>query len=178
MLEILTILASYLMGYNSYDLLSKFMLVGEKAVKYYEEAHLTKWNAMVHTIFMPASMYGMLLWIPAFFNLKPKMAKLLIYFIYYFYFGHYTKVNYVGAMLYFIQYYVSVRFAIKKWTSRSKPTNLKMLTNGLTISTVGLGLQEVLGHWWGGDIPSRPEGIPNAMLYAMYFASTHFSKFR
>ena len=51
-----------------------------------------------------------------------------------------------------------------------------MLTNGLMISGVGLGLQEVIGHWWGGDIASRPEGVPNAILYAMYFCATHFIK--
>ena len=176
MLEIFTIIISYLLGYRSYDLLSDYMLVGRKAVEYYSEAHLTKWNAMIHTALMPASMYGMLLWIPAIFNLSPKNAKLLIFFIYYFYFGHYTKVNKLGAILYFILFYSSIRFSIKKWTSRKKPSNLKMLTNGLMISGIGLSLQEILGHWWGGDIASRPEGVPNSILYAMYFCSTHFVK--
>ena len=164
MLQIFAIITSYLLGYISYDVLSDYMLVGKKAIKYYAEAHLTKWNAMTHTLLMPASMYGMLLWIPALFNLSPKNAKLLIYGIYYFYLGHYTKVSKLGAMIYFILFYSSVRFSIKKWTSRKKPSNLKMLTNGLMISGVGLGLQEVIGHWWGGDIASRPEGVPNAIL--------------
>lgn len=173
MIDTFTILISSLLGYKSYDLLSKFMLVGDKAIKYYAEAHLSTWNSWIHTLGMPISMYGMLLWIPALLRLGPKGARKLILFLYFFYGGHYVRVNMLGALLYFINYYLTVKYALKKWKSVS---NSKLLTNGLIISTVGLGFQEIFGHWCGGDIASRPEAVPNAMLYAMYFSATHFLK--
>ncbi len=75
MLQIVTNLLFSFLGYKSYDLLSDHMLVGKKAIDYYAEAHLTEWNAFTHTLLMPTTMYGMLLWIPALFNLSPKLAK-------------------------------------------------------------------------------------------------------
>ncbi len=174
MIQIVTNLLFSFLGYKSYDLLSDHMLVGKKAIDYYAEAHLTEWNAFTHTLLMPTTMYGMLLWIPALFNLSPKLAKNLIYAIYYFYFGHYAKINLKGAVLFLVQYYISVLLSVKKWTSRNKLHNLDLLKEGLIVSGTGLCLQEVIGHLYGGDIASRPEGVPNSILYSMYFSATHF----
>ena len=174
MLQIVTNFLISFLGYKSYDLLSNYMIVGKKAIDYYAEAHLTQWNAFTHTFLMPTTMYGMLLWIPALLNLSPKLAKSLIYAIYYFYFGHYFKISPKGAAMFLLHYYISVLFSIKKWTSRNKPRNLELLKEGLIVSGTGLCLQEVIGHWFGGDIASRPEGVPNSILYAMYFSANHF----
>ena len=38
--------------------------IGQRGVNYYGEVHSTYHNAMVHTICMPFTIYGMLLWIP------------------------------------------------------------------------------------------------------------------
>ena len=176
MIDTLTVLVSSILGYKSYDLLSKFMLVGDKAINYYAEAHLSKWNSWIHTLGMPFSMYGMLLWIPALLNLNPAKAKLFIVGIYFFYGGHYIRISKLGALLYFLQYYLTIKFALKKWNSPKKPSNLKLLTNGLIISSTSLCCQEFFGHWLGGDIASRPKAVPNAMIYAMYFSATHFLK--
>ena len=40
------------------------ILVGQRGVDYYGEVHSTFHNCIVHTIFMPFTTYGMLLWIP------------------------------------------------------------------------------------------------------------------
>ena len=48
-----------------------------------------------------------------------------------------------------------------------------LLIRGLFYSTLGLTFQEIFGHWLGGDIPSRVEAIPNAILYAKFFSLSH-----
>lgn len=40
------------------------ILVGQNGVDYYGEVHMTFHNCIVHTIFMPFTIYGMLLWVP------------------------------------------------------------------------------------------------------------------
>ena len=57
-------------------------------------------------------------------------------------------------------------------TCRNSP-NIYLLGKGLMISTTALTIQEVFGHYLGGDIPSRVEAIPNAILYAIYFSTGH-----
>ena len=51
--------------------------------------------------------------------------------------------------------------------------HVKLVLTGLSISVSALLFQEVFGHYLGGDIPSRWEAIPNAILYAKYFAVSH-----
>ena len=44
---------------------------------------------------------------------------------------------------------------------------------GFGISFISLSIQEIFGHYIGGDAPSRLEGIPNAILYANYYSVSH-----
>ena len=44
---------------------------------------------------------------------------------------------------------------------------------GFSISFIALVFQEIAGHYYGGDDPSRLEAIPNAIIYAMYFSFSH-----
>ena len=44
---------------------------------------------------------------------------------------------------------------------------------GVSISIVALIIQEYFGHYMGGDEPSRPEGVLNAILYAKYYSIYH-----
>ena len=37
------------------------------------------------------------------------------------------------------------------------------------IAFTSLFIQEYIGHYLGGDIPSRIEAIPNAIVYANFF---------
>ena len=51
--------------------------------------------------------------------------------------------------------------------------NLPLIYNALTICIPSLICQEVVGHYFAGDIPSRSEGVLNAVIYAMYFSVSH-----
>jgi len=182
---------STIVGYKSYDMLSNYMLVGEEGIKYYAEAHLSPWNAWIHTAVMPYSMYGMLFWLPALFNLKPLVARKMMWSLYALYGGHYYRVNKMGALLYYAMYYYTVKKATVSYNEiyRNKTKEFikdKVLANrycnkvqfyllrkGLFISFCGLLFQEIFGHWIGGDIASRPEAVLNAIVYAMYFSSGH-----
>jgi hypothetical protein len=170
-------------GVLSYDFLKKFMIVGTAGVKYYGEAHLSPWNAWIHTLCMPFTIYGMLYWIPALFNLQANNAKKVMTILYHIYGGHYIKVNKVGALMYYIWYYNVLQQAKKNYTldrrrldkkdDKTNSTRNYLLKKGLCFSGYGLIYQEVFGHMIGGDIASRPEGILNAIVYAMYFSANH-----
>ena len=179
---------SIFIGYNSYDILSNFMLVGDEGILYYSEAHLSQWNSWMHTIIMPYSMYGMLFWLPALFNLNPQYAKKLMWCLYTIFIGHYYRFSKMGTLLYCLLYFNTVRKANVDYTSKYRELTLKenisvnkyfnkvqfyLFRKGLLISFCGLLFQEIIGHWLGGDIASRPEAVPNSILYAMYCSSSH-----
>jgi hypothetical protein len=46
---------------------------------------------------------------------------------------------------------------------------------GLVIACSALFMQEIIGHYIGGDQASRLEGIPNAILYAPYYSIAHLT---
>ena len=112
---IIPVSAGFALGSVSKDVLSKFMYVGQKGVSYYGEAHLSPWNAWIHTLVMPFSIYGMLLWIPALLRLNPKNARKLIWFLYYLWGGHYYEINKLGALMYFCMYWYTVNQATKNY---------------------------------------------------------------
>jgi hypothetical protein len=191
------ILISTIIGNFSYTILSFFMLVDMQGVNYYGEAHLTRWNAYMHTLGMPFTIYGMLLWIPALFRLNESQAHQLQYALYFIYGGHYMVVDRFIGLLYYLFYYQVVKmgqqqYKIKYITNKKNYENktnhnqLSILRNnlnksiylpifieGFLISFLALTFQEVAGHYYGGDIPSRFEAIPNAILYAMFFSVSH-----
>ena len=200
---IIPISSGFALGSISNNTLSKFMYVGQKGVSYYGEAHLSPWNAWIHTCMMPFSIYGILLWIPALLRLNPNYARKLIWFLYYLWGGHYYDMNKLGALMYFCMYWYTVNKAVENYkldyekiaygeekkiecssprvnhdyNALAKKINTKatwyLFKKGLLYSTLGLTFQEGFGHWLGGDIPSRPEAVLNAIVYAMYFSSAH-----
>lgn len=62
------------------------MKTGLEGVNYYAEVHQSKWNSYIHTLGMPFTIYGMLLWIPALCGLHlltfktPTLVKNIIRF--------------------------------------------------------------------------------------------------
>jgi len=72
-------------GYLFNYMISPFMLTGKKAIIYYGLAHLSQFNSWVHTFVMPITIFGMLIWLSALLKLNPKMAKLFMWSLYYFY---------------------------------------------------------------------------------------------
>ena len=187
---------STLLGIISHNYIRNYMLTGIDGVNYYGEAHLTRWNAWMHTIGMPFTIYGMVLWIPSLLRLNPKLASRLMMAMYFFYGGHYLRINIFMAAIYFFIYYLPLVWGIKYYSNtynhnivdnkkknddvssstlvkrRNKTLN-SLLVRGLGISTTALLFQEIAGHYYGGDIPSRWEAIPNAILYAKYFSVHH-----
>lgn len=183
-------LFSFITGYISHDILSYIMMVGSDGVNYYAEAHVSPLNAWIHTIVMPYSIHGILLCIPALFNLTPVDARLLMWNLYYLFGGIYFRIDTIGMFLYFGMYFYPVKKSILVYHEDYlciEPNDdelynyflfskiqIFLLSKGLLISFYGLLFQEIVGHWLGGDIPSRPEAILNAIIYAMYFSSVHF----
>ena len=138
---------------------------GLDAVNYYAEVHKSQWNSNIHTLFMPSSCYGILIAVPAIFKMTKKNANILQEFVYYFYISHYLTISLkIGVTFGCIYYFV------QECAKRYYMNNNKTIVKGLLISTTSLVIQEVIGHSYGGDEPSRLEGVFNAILYANYYA--------
>ena len=157
-------LCSYLLGYY-FNHIQDFigMYSSDDAVNYYEEIHTSSLNKCIHGLFMPLTVYGILLWFPALFNLNILNASILRIWVYYFYLGLYLKINIFYALIYSIIYYIPL-----KYTNIDYKNNYYTLMNGLVISSYSLFIQECIGHYLGGDDASRIEGIINAIFYAPY----------
>ena len=131
-------------------------------------------NCLIHTVGMPFSMTGLLLLIPAIFQLKPEKANVLMYSILSFYIGHYIRLNIAICFIFWCKYFFIINYAKRLYGKYYEKYNIWYIFQlGMIISITGLGFQELFGHYLFGDIPSRIEGIPNAMLYAMYFSISH-----
>ena len=172
--------------------------IGESGVDYYAEVHTTKLNSVIHTIGMPFTIYGMLLWIPVVFNLNCRSYIAIQRFLYISYMTHYVLIDWcIGlntAVIYYIPVYYSNKLYLSEFNeeanesdqisidkkykiSKQKNHNsirIYLFTYGFLVSFYVLLFQEVIGHWLSGDPPSRLEAIPNAILYAMYFSVSHF----
>ena len=153
------------------------MLIGQKGIEYYGEVHPSFHNSMVHTIFMPVTVFGMLLWIPRlltympFVTIKPTDAFFVQRFLYIMYMTHYITIDLVMGMMLIILYGVPLIGSILYYRKYNTTDSLK---HGLIISVGSLVIQEIFGHYLSGDPMSRIEAIPNAILYAIYFSIGHF----
>lgn len=143
--------------------------IGHDGVEYYSEVHTTNLNSIIHTIYMPFTIYGMLLWIPQVFQLNNNNSKKLQWFLYLMYMTHYIIINNIIGL------YIAIYYSIPLYFARLTYDNIKCnyFINGIIISTISLFIQESIGHWYSGDPPSRLEAIPNAIIYAMYFSISH-----
>ena len=63
--------------------------------------------------------------------------------------------------------------AIRANYTYNEKRRYRMLIKGFLISFSALSFQEYFGHYLGGDIASRGESVPNAIMYAMYFSVYH-----
>jgi len=142
-------------------------------VEYYRQVHLSFWNSLIHTLCMPITMFGMFLWVPALFKLDPLDAYALRKYVCIFYMVHYSQIRLSITLLVIVLYAFPYRYSVY-WYHRWYWTRENILLRGLFISTLALLVQEIVGHWLGGDDPSRVEGILNAMVYAPYYSVSHF----
>ena len=148
------------------------ILVGGPGVDYYAEVHQMKWNSIMHTIGMPFTIYGFLISAPALLNLSPPNAIRLQQSAYIFYATHYFMISPKISIVFCAYYGVPWVFAIRRYNHN--PMKSSLIKSGLITSFIALLFQEVVGHYMGGDNPSRLEGIPNAMLYALYYSVCHW----
>jgi len=168
-------ICSSILGYYSYDLLKPYIHVGQTGVDYYAEAHLSPWNARIHTMGMPFTIFGILQWIPTLLGLNYNQSKMLAYNLYTLYAGHYFRIDKRVFLMYLMFYYLPLKYAINEYKIHD-PSSLRwwLFKKGFITSFLALGFQEGIGHYIGGDIPSRPEGVLNAIVYAMYFSVCHW----
>ena len=146
---------------------------GVKGLQYYGEAHLSKWNSLIHTIGMPFVYYGISLWVPALLFYDRWNAYKIQTFFYLLYMTHYMTINVwrglFTAIVYLVPYYLSM---VHYFESDSI---LYTFGYGFIISFIFLVFQEIFGHWIGDDIWSRWEAIPNAIIYAVFYSIYHIN---
>jgi len=143
------------------------MSFGLDGIEYYGEIHTKLLNKIIHFIFMPFTMYGILLYLPQllFYN-KVLLINRFKDMLYIAYITHYLTINITGGILTGIYTFPSLYYSVKHCDIKG----YKNILNGFIISFVALVIQEIFGHYISGDEPSRIEAIPNAIVYAPYFA--------
>ena len=150
------------------------VLTGDDGVDYYGEIHRSKWNCWVHTLFMPFTYAGFNLVIPALLNLKTQQAYRLQMLALMVYFIHYSTIDSIVANVYLVIYFIVVQIVNNMYKiMRAEGNRVSTIASGLIISASALVIQEIIGHLYGGDQPSRKEGVFNAILYAKYYSIDH-----
>ena len=144
---------------------------GEQAISYYGEVHQSKWNSLVHTIGMPFTYYGLLLCVPPLFCMNKRNTELLQLAIYLYFISYYISLDLYIGLAVAICYSPSQVYAMEFYQrSISRPVTI---IYGFMVAATALTVQEVFGHWVGGDDPSRLEAIPNAIWHAGYYSIWH-----
>lgn len=147
------------------------MLEGEEGVRYYTEVHQSKFNCYIHTMFMPSVAYGFVTALPGILRVSAELGLLITITLFFAYTAHYITIDPNITALFVAVYAPVVALAVdylEKYGDEIPPWK-----RGIKIMVVALFIQEIVGHWIGGDNPSRIEGIPNAIVYAMYFSVSH-----
>jgi uncharacterized membrane protein YGL010W len=171
-IKMFSYLLLYVLGYNFHYIQD---IIGMRnqwdGIAYYAEVHRSKWNSVIHTLFMPYTMLGFYISIPAILGLSQNSAFIIKSYIMTFYFGLYSQISLKVSLLCGIMYYIPFILSTRLYSELYD--RLSLILFGLFISTVSLGIQEYIGHYLGGDKASRLEAVPNAIFYAMFFSVVH-----
>ncbi len=144
---------------------------GDRAIEYYAEVHQSKWSSFIHTIGMPFTYYGLLLFVPPMFCMNTGDTIKLQAFFYFYFISYYLTLDVLIAIMVSICYLPSQVYAMRYYYMSTN--RFHTMLYGFTIASMALLTQEILGHWCGGDDPSRLEGIPNAIWHAGYYSIWH-----
>lgn len=147
------------------------MLCGEAGIQYYGEVHQSSQNALVHTLGMPVTSYGLIKMVPALFGFDRKKAHRLQKSIFGLYLFHYFSIQPLIGISFLFFYRYPIIYAMRHYQN-----TVGCALHGLCIATISLVSQEYFGHYLSGDPPSRLEGVPNAILYSNFFAIRYFWK--
>ena len=171
------------------------LLVGQAGVAYYAEIHTTPLNAFCHTAGMPVVAYGSLIAIPMCVRAGVTSYLLIQRSLYVAYMTHYIVISWKVGLLTSAVYLVPLVLAqqhtyevFRTWNGRPKLLGSKtnevhqmarmyLLIYGVLVTGGALTLQEGLGHHLSGDPYSRLEGVLNAVMYAIYFSTSHISQY-
>lgn len=145
-------------------------LTRQAGIDYYAQVHPSALNSYVHTIFMPFTIYGMFLWLPRVFDLSLYDSIHFDTCIYVAYMTHYLMISRFVGLLACAYYFVPL---VGAYVTHMRVDMSKLFYLGVGVSTLALLIQEVFGHWYSGDPPSRGEGVFNAILYAVYYSVHH-----
>ncbi len=173
-------LFSILLGYYFPEVLFFLGIMnGMEAVQYYGEVHLSFWNSLIHTFFMPITYLGLNIAVPSLvlYNpMKNRYAEILQWSVYLVYMTYYATINLHIAIITTVIYFYSVKFATYFYNpiKRMNINRIEKIALGLIISGLALSIQESFGHYIGGDDPSRLEGILNAVLHSKFYSSGHY----
>ena len=160
-------------------------------VDYYAEIHTTTLNAFSHTLGMPFTCYGILLWFPLMWQCTWQRYHEIQSCLYFAFMTYYTGIDafvgfctalvYMGP-LFFATRLVQERFSTVQPIIPNVPVECTreytmqrwiVAIHGMMVMVCALVFQELVGHWMSGDACSRIEGIPNAILHAMYYSVSH-----
>ena len=160
-------------GYNACYVMDYFgFYYHQKGVDYYGEVHTTTQNVIAHVVGMPFTIYGILLWFPALLMCSAENAWQVQIGLFILYLGHYLRIEQDSVVVFVMMYWPGLILSLTTYTP-----GFYGFFYGITISTIALVFQEYVGHYLGGDPPSRKEGVPNAIFYAMYFSAHSLKKF-
>lgn len=182
--ELSYVLGGVLTGIVGPKVLKNFgMLVGSNAVVYYGQVHTKKMNSYVHTLGMPIFIYGMLIALPLLLTDDKEKATGLQSFLFTSYMTHYIyldpRVGAITTIVYSVPLVAARNKVIAFYEKECSPLALRKRINSgdfksaVMLSTVVMFLQETVGHALAGDPASRIEGIPNAILYAIFYSISH-----
>lgn len=164
---------SFIIGLNITYILDSFKIInGQEGVDYYSEVHTSKFNLYMHTVFMPFTYGGFNLAIPAILGMSRNNSFIMQLSFYIIYITHYISFNYFIGVMFGLYYAMPFHFSCNVFNKFYK-NRTYLIFGGLSLSIYALFIQEIIGHWIGGDDPSRPEGVLNAILYAMYYSVAH-----
>ena len=157
--------------------------IGKKGVLYYAEVHKSSLNSYCHSLGMPFFVYGILVVLSMLPSETEEEALQVQDILYSSYMTHYLVVDpragVVTALIYSVPY-LTARNAVEKFYGEKYKSFKERITSSLmkaggTTAFSALLIQEYVGHYLGGDPPSRIEAIPNAILYAIYFSVSHMN---
>jgi hypothetical protein len=144
----------------------------DKAIEYYGEVHTSMLNSFIHTIFMPFTYYGLLIGVPGLIFKNKRNIFLLQRFFYTYFISYYLTLNtLIGGII--AIYYLPGQIKAENYYKNYSFNRIVTVTYGILVAVTALTIQEVFGHWLGGDNPSRLEAVPNAIWHAGYYSIYH-----
>ena len=152
--KIVILMFGSLMGFLTQPIFNLLgIYTGQQAITYYGEVHQSKWNSLVHTIGMPFTYYGLLLCVPPLFGTNKMDTLLLQLFLYSYFISYYMSMNFDIGFIVAVCYLPSQIYAMEFYQrSLSRPVTI---IYGFMVAGTALTIQEVFGHWLGGDKPQE-----------------------